>query len=72
MTALPHDILCVTHRADHRQMTGIFSLRAEASLLEVPVPDGCYENLIDNSFVEVRAGMIACNGGPIIIEKPDH
>ena len=72
VTALPHDILCVTHRADHRQMTGIFSLRAEASLLEVPVPDGCYENLIDNSFVEVRAGMIACNGGPIIIEKLDH
>ncbi|SEA31113.1 Glycosidase [Lachnospiraceae bacterium NK3A20] len=66
--ALPRNILYATHRAEHHQLTGIFSLRGEASVLKVNIPDGCYENMINGAPVEVHAEKITCKGEPIVIE----
>ena len=69
VTALPHDILLATHTKGEKQITGIFSLRGESSLVQVDVPAGVYEELISGGKVEVHAGMISTNGKPIIFES---
>ncbi len=66
--ALPHDVLYATHRTGNRQLTGVFSMRGEHSLLPVDAPAGIYQNLIDGSKVEVHSGMLGINGDPIIFE----
>lgn len=66
--ALPKDTLYAFHRAGEKQLTGIFSLRGEHSLIPVDVPDGRYVNLIDDSEIEVCAGKLSCYGKPIIFE----
>lgn len=69
VTALPHDVLFATHTKGEKQITGIFSLRGESSLVQVDVPAGVYEELISGGKVEVHAGMISTNGKPIIFES---
>lgn len=66
--ALPQDVLLACHRAEGRQLVGVFSLRGEASLAAVEVPDGRYQNLVDGKEVEVYAGRLPCKGEPVIIE----
>lgn len=66
--ALPHGILCATHRSGDRQLVGVFSTRGESSLLPVDAPEGRYVNLLDGGCVEIRAGKMNCKGRPIIFE----
>ena len=66
--ALSHNILSAYHRGEKGQLLGVFSLRGECSLVRVDIPDGKYQNMIDESAVEVRDGMLACKGNPIILE----
>ena len=53
--------------ADGRKL-GVFSLRSKAGAVEVGLPDGTYENLIDGSTVAVRDGKLRCTGEPIILK----
>lgn len=55
--------------ADGRKL-GVFSLKSLVSELEVPAPDGEYENLIDGSLVKVENGRLMCLGKPIIFLVP--
>lgn len=68
--ARPRDILLAEHRRGERRLTGLFSLRGEASLVRVDAPDGCYPNLLDEGGapVEVHAGMVPCKGAPVVFE----
>lgn len=68
--AMPHEILCATHRKGGCQMVGIFSMRGDSALVRVDAPDGWYANLVNGEQVEVYEGMAACHGGPIIFEAP--
>lgn len=65
---LPHETICAAHRSGGLQLTGIFSMRGESSLVPVCAPDGQYINLIDGGEVEICAGKLPCKGNPIIIE----
>ena len=67
VTALPHDVLLAVHTSEKGRMVGVFSLRAEASLVEAGIPDGVYENLITGEPVDVFAGKLAITCEPIII-----
>ncbi len=67
--ALPHEILYARHRFGKRQLTGIFSMKGQTSLLSTGIPDGVYTNLIDNSEVRIKAGKLSCKGKPIIFES---
>ncbi len=49
---------------------GVFSLRSEKAPVEVPVPDGAYENLIDGGTVTVKGRKLSCTGRPIIFALP--
>lgn len=68
VSALPHDIIYAVHSAGNRQLSGVFSMRGEHSLIPVDVPDGRYINLIDESSIEVYEGKLPCYGKPIIFE----
>lgn len=67
--ALPHDILYATHRYSNRQLTGVFSLKGESSLISTKIPEGVYTNLIDNSELRIKSGKLNCKGKPIILES---
>ena len=66
--ACPRDILVASHKKDDRTLVGVFSFRAEASLVNVDLPDGTYENLL-GGCCEVHEGRVATDGEPIIIGK---
>ncbi len=68
VTALPRDILLATHQHGQEKMVGVFSVRGQASLVEVGLPDGQYENLITGDSVEVWGGRLGIDGTPIIIK----
>ena len=66
--ALPHDIVLATHQKQGKQLVGVFSLRGEAGLLSVSLPDGQYRDLLSGDIVEIRAGRFGCSGEPVIFE----
>lgn len=45
---------------------GIFSLHGKAKAVKVDAPDGSYRNVLDGSCVEVKDGIVNCNGKPIV------
>ncbi|MCB2209265.1 alpha-amylase [bacterium] len=67
--ALPHEVLYATHRHENRQLTGIFSVRGNSSLISTKIPDGVYINLIDDGEVRIKSGKISCDGNPLIFES---
>ena len=50
-----------------RHCVGIFSLRAEIGSVEVPLPDGEYENRIGGNLVRVEGGRVFCDGTPLLL-----
>jgi len=69
VTALPNDIIYATHKYKNTQLTGIFSVKGQSSLISTKVEDGIYKNLIDNSPICIKAGKINSKGKPIIFES---
>lgn len=67
--AYPHEILYARHRFGKRQLTGVFSVKGQASLLSTGVSDGVYTNLIDGDEVRIKSGKLSCKGKPIIFES---
>ena len=65
--ALPRDILLATYEKGGNRLLGLFSVQGNASLVEVGLPDGQYENLITGDLVEVYAGRIGVDGTPVMI-----
>lgn len=65
--ALPRDILLATYEKGGNRLIGLFSVQGNASLVEVGLPDGQYENLITGDLVEVYAGRIGVDGTPVMI-----
>ena len=67
VTALPRDVMLAVHEKDGKKLIGVFSLRGEASLVEVWLPDGQYEDLITGDLVEVYGGRLSTDGSPVVI-----
>ncbi len=65
-----HAIAVLERVGNGTRKLGVFSLRSEAAAVEVPAPDGVYENLIDGSAVPVKNAKISCEGKPIIFTLP--
>ena len=53
-----------------RHCVGVFSLRGEDAVPEVPLEDGDYVNHIDGSLVVVRGGKLHVAGMPLILSAP--
>lgn len=61
------DIAVLTREGGWGKALGVFSLRSRHADVAVGLADGSYENLIDGAAVEVREGLLRCDGAPIII-----
>lgn len=68
LTALPHDVVLGEYRQGARRMFGLFSLRGESAVCDVPVPNGTYRNLLDDTPVEVYERQLATDGRALIFE----
>ena len=68
VTALPRDILLATHEKGGSKLIGVFSVRGNASLVDVSLPDGQYENLLTGDLMEVYGGRMGMDGTPVIIK----
>ena len=66
--ALPRDILLATHEKGGSKLIGVFSVRGNASLVDVSLPDGQYENLLTGDLMEVYGGRMGMDGTPVIIK----
>ena len=65
--ALPRDVLLAVHEKDGEKLVGVFSVRGESSLAEVPLADGIYENLLGGT-AEVHEGRVCTDGQPLILD----
>lgn len=61
------DIAIVQRGSAGRRFVGIFSFRAQAAEVAVPLPDGQYENQIDGKMLCVQNSMVCCSGLPIVL-----
>ena len=64
--ALPRDILLAVHEMGDDRAVGVFSVRGESALVELPLADGTYENLLGGT-AEVCEGRVSTAGRPIIL-----
>jgi glycosidase len=51
---------------------GIFSLKSRPKHIALEIPDGIYKNLIDDSDVKVKNGVLITKGKPIIFTLSNH
>ncbi len=68
LTAGAHDLLLAVHERGGEKLVGLFSLRGEAGLIGVDLPDGTYCDLLSGGEVEIRAGKLGSQGEPLIFE----
>lgn len=68
MQVIGEDAVFAACSGKEQKMAGIFGMKGKSALLRVPLPDGCYKNLIDDSAVEIQMGMLRFTGRPIIIK----
>lgn len=66
LTALPQDVLLATYEQAGRHVVGLFSLRGQSALLNLPVPNGTYVNLLGGQAVEVYENQLAVCAEPVI------
>ena len=62
-----NDIAVLRREHDGRRKVGVFSLKSRSAEVEVPLPDGTYENLVDGSSVAVQGRHLTCTGTPIVV-----
>lgn len=66
--AMDGDVVFASYSGKGRRIAGLFGLKGRSALLDVPIPDGRYRNLIDDTAVEVQMGRFSFAGRPVIFE----
>lgn len=61
------DIAVVEHIAGGLKVCGVFGFGTERGVVKVPLGDGCYKNLVDDSEIIVKEGSLELKEMPIII-----
>jgi glycosidase len=60
--------IAILERDDNRtRKLGIFSLKGKAADVNVTFPDGTYINRLSGAAVEIKNGILRCEGNPIIL-----
>lgn len=62
------DILAAEHRSGSGRLCGWFSMKGTSALVSTDLPDGRYTNLVDGRMLEVKLGMLALDGEPVVVE----
>lgn len=66
------DVLCARHRKGEKCLLGVFPLNGNSSLVEVPVAEGYYRDLISSEKITVLRGRISLSGAPVMIEYQER
>ena len=66
--ALPHDVICATHKKNGDMLVGIFCINGTKGLVSVDFAEGEYTNLLSGKKFEIHRGQISLDGSPIIFE----
>lgn len=62
-------VLMGVYETDSKRVVGIFCVGGTGTEVQVPLPDGCYRNLLNGNSVRVSAGCLSTNGDSIIVEQ---
>lgn len=68
ITALENDIVEVTYKMGDIIRIGIFTLKGMSGEVPVALPSDSYTNMVDNSLLHVRDGILEIDYDPIIIQ----
>lgn len=68
ITALENDIVEVTYRLGDILRVGLFSLKGMSGEVPVALPSDSYVNMIDNSLIHVKDGILTIDYDPIVIQ----
>jgi glycosidase len=63
----PGNVLVAVHDCSGRKLVGIFCVGSPEEAVQVPLPDGCYEDQISGQTVIVSDGYVRAAGMPMII-----
>lgn len=67
-TADDENDIAVLQRDDNiTRKLGVFSLKAKAADVKVSFPDGSYINRLNGKTVDIREGILHCDGSPMIL-----
>ncbi len=62
-----NDVAIMQRDNNSKRKIGVFSLKSKSCDVNIDIPDGDYENLIDGSTVKVQNKKLHCSGKPIIL-----
>lgn len=68
LQAMNENVVFASYSNKERKTAGLFGLKGNTALLRLPVSDGHYRNLIDDTDVEVQMGTFCFSGKPVIFE----
>lgn len=66
LEARENDVIVSTWTLGNRRAVGVFSMRAKAASVEVPLPDGAYAELLSGARAAVQNGTVGVSGKPMI------
>lgn len=67
-TADDENDIAILQRDDNiTRKLGVFSLKAKAADVKVSFPDGSYINRLNGETVDIREGILHCDGSPMIL-----
>ena len=69
VTALPGNVLLAVHEAADQKLVGIFCTGDPIAQVQVPLPDGCYQDLLSAQNVTVADGCVHTTGMPLMIKS---
>ena len=62
-----HDIAILERDDNVTKKLGIFSLKGKAADVKVTFPDGTYVNRLTGEKVQIKDGILPCDGNPVIL-----
>ena len=65
--AKPGELVLASYRLGERRAVGLFSLKGNAGVVPLDLPDGAYRSPLDDREVRVEFGMLATDGEPIVV-----
>ena len=67
LEALPGQVLLGVHEGREEKLVGVFCVGGTDAQVPVPLPDGCYQDLISGATVPVTAGHLRTSGESVIL-----
>lgn len=68
LEARENDVIVASWTKGERRLLGVFSMKGKPASVAVPLPDGCFADLLRETPVSVQNGTVHTDGAPIVIK----